>query len=173
MLPPFPNPVDESVARVTAGEVVVINVVVFPSAACPGHALAVGQLWLLPVVAADYTVRALVGPRYSPLARLAMVMAPRLGLQPRWTAGPPKRFAATIGASMMLAASVLVLTGPVWAAYALTGIMVLFPALESFVGLCIGCKLFALLMRVGMVPQDVCAECADITTRLANRPEGA
>jgi hypothetical protein len=89
MLPTFPNPVDEAVARVTAAEVVVVNVV----------ALSARQFWLLPLVAGDYVVRALVGPRFSPLARLAMVLAPRLGFRPKLVAGPP------------IIASVLALTG--------------------------------------------------------------
>jgi hypothetical protein len=37
--------------------------------------------------------------------------------------------------------------------------------LESIVGYCIGCKVFGLLMRLGVVPETVCAECADITLR--------
>ena len=37
--------------------------------------------------------------------------------------------------------------------------------LESAAGYCIGCKLFALLMRVGVVPASVCATCADIGLR--------
>jgi Domain of unknown function (DUF4395) len=34
--------------------------------------------------------------------------------------------------------------------------------LESAFGLCLGCKVFALLMRAGIVPASVCEECADI-----------
>jgi cation transporter-like permease len=37
--------------------------------------------------------------------------------------------------------------------------------LEALLGLCIGCKIFGLLMRAGLVPDDVCAECADIWSR--------
>jgi hypothetical protein len=38
--------------------------------------------------------------------------------------------------------------------------------LESIFGYCLGCKAFGLLMRAGLVPQEVCAECADISLRL-------
>ena len=38
--------------------------------------------------------------------------------------------------------------------------------LESIFGYCLGCKTFGLLMRAGLIPQDVCAECADISGRL-------
>lgn len=156
MLPKFPNPVDETITRVTAGEVVLLNVV----------ALVTGQFWLLPLVGADYLVRVLVGPRFSPLALLARQIARLLSLRPHLAAGPPKRFAATIGATLMIIASILALTGPQVGVYLVGGIMVLFPALESFFGLCVGCKIFALLMKLNLIPAAVCAECADITARL-------
>jgi hypothetical protein len=38
--------------------------------------------------------------------------------------------------------------------------------LESIFGYCVGCRIFGLLMRAGLVPQDVCAECADVRLRL-------
>ena len=38
--------------------------------------------------------------------------------------------------------------------------------LESIVGYCIDCKIFGLLMAAGLVPEEVCAECADISMRL-------
>jgi len=39
-------------------------------------------------------------------------------------------------------------------------------ALESPLVLCIGCELFALLMRAGVAPERVPGECADITAHL-------
>ncbi len=151
MLPAFPNPVDETVTRVTAGEVVVINMV----------ALATGQLWLLPIVGADYVARVLAGPRFSPLAKVAKALAPRLGLSERPAPGPPKRFAATVGATFLAAASVLAATGPLPAAYAVAGVMVVFPALEAFAGVCVGCWIFGVLMKSNLVPAGVCAACAE------------
>jgi hypothetical protein len=49
------------------------------------------------------------------------------------------------------------------------GVLIAFlPAagLESIFGYCIGCKVFGLLMRFGVLPESVCAECADISLRL-------
>jgi hypothetical protein len=34
--------------------------------------------------------------------------------------------------------------------------------LESVFGICLGCKAFALLMRVGLIPPEVCESCNDI-----------
>jgi hypothetical protein len=37
--------------------------------------------------------------------------------------------------------------------------------LESVLAFCAGCQVFALLMRAGVIPEAVCAECADIWAR--------
>ena len=37
--------------------------------------------------------------------------------------------------------------------------------LESAFGICIGCKLFAILIRAGVIPEQVCAACADLSLR--------
>jgi hypothetical protein len=44
--------------------------------------------------------------------------------------------------------------------------LLLFAALEAVFALCLGCKVFALLMRAGVVPEEVCAECSDIWSRV-------
>lgn len=120
---------------------------------------------LLAVVAADYVIRAVAGPRFSPLARLGMVARQWLRLPENPTAGPPKRFAATVGAGMMVLAAVLGLAGQATAAYVAGGIMVLLPALESFTGFCAGCAIFGQLMRWNLIPEEVCEACADIAGR--------
>jgi len=38
--------------------------------------------------------------------------------------------------------------------------------LESTFGHCLGRKVFGLLIRAGLVPETLCAECADISGRL-------
>jgi hypothetical protein len=44
---------------------------------------------------------------------------------------------------------------------------VLLATLESVFGLCLGCRVFALLMRAGVIPPDVCERCVDITRERA------
>jgi hypothetical protein len=41
--------------------------------------------------------------------------------------------------------------------------------LESIFALCLGCKVFGLLMRAGVIPQSVCADCKDIWARRSSR----
>jgi Domain of unknown function (DUF4395) len=48
----------------------------------------------------------------------------------------------------------------------LLALLVAAAALESVFALCIGCRIFAGLMRAGILPETVCLECADISARL-------
>jgi hypothetical protein len=125
--------------------------------------LATGWHWLLLVLAYGFWARVLTGPTLSPLGRFAMrVAAPRLG-PPKYVAGPPKRFAQGIGAALTSVAAVLALgLGLDTAADVLTGMLVVAATLESVFALCLGCQIFALLMRAGLVPEETCERCANI-----------
>lgn len=153
----FPNPVNEKAARVVAAGVAVQAVLT----------LATGWLWLVPVIALGFLARVLAGPRFSPLGRLAtQVVAPRLG-PAKLVPGPPKRFAQAIGLGLTTVASVLGLAaGWTGAALALVGVLAVFALLESAAGFCAGCWMFGHLMRLGVIPQEVCAACNDISARL-------
>jgi hypothetical protein len=153
----FPNPVNEKAARTVAGVVLVTVVVI----------LVTGAYWLLVPLAYGFWARVLTGPTLSPLGWTAQnVIAPRLG-QKRPVPGPPKRFAQLMGAIMSTAALVLALIARDHTAADIVLILFLPAAgLESIAGYCIGCRIFGGLMRVGIVPESVCAECADIRPRL-------
>jgi hypothetical protein len=45
------------------------------------------------------------------------------------------------------------------------GVMIVFATLESVFAVCVGCRLFAVLMRLGIVPPEVCEACNDIWAR--------
>ncbi len=152
----FPNPVNEKAARVVAGFVLAAVIVT----------LATGFYWLLIPIAYGFWARVLTGPKLSPLGWTAQnVIAPRLG-ERKPVPGPPKRFAQGMGAVMSSAALVLAFAVSHTAADVVLGLLVVAAALESIVGLCLGCQIFALLMRVGLIPESVCEECADIGPRL-------
>jgi hypothetical protein len=156
----FPNPVNEKAARTVAAVVTVACAVV----------LATGWYWLLVPVAYGFVARVLTGPRLSPLGALAQrVIAPRFLGAPKLVPGPPKRFAQGIGAVVTVTAAVAALAfGLHGLANVLLGMMVLFAGLEAATAFCVGCRIFALLMRAGVVPQEVCEACNDIT--LARQP---
>jgi hypothetical protein len=44
--------------------------------------------------------------------------------------------------------------------------------LEAGRGFCLGCRVFALLIAIGAVPESVCLECADVSGRLARARAG-
>jgi Domain of unknown function (DUF4395) len=158
----FPNPVNEKAARVVAGVVALTGVAI----------LVTGAHWLLVPVAYGFWARVLTGPRLSPLGRVAMtVVAPRLG-PPKYVAGPPKRFAQGMGAAITTAAAVLALgLGATTAADVLTGLLVVAATLESVFAFCLGCQVFGLLMRAGLVPEETCERCANIWAQPeASRP---
>jgi hypothetical protein len=152
----FPNPVNEKAARVVAGVVMVVALVT----------LATSAYWLLVPLAYGFWARVLTGPTLSPLGQFATrVAAPQLGA-PKYVPGPPKRFAQGMGAVITTAAAVLALGfDATTAADALLVALVAAAALESILAFCVGCQIFALLMRMGLVPDEVCADCANIWAR--------
>jgi hypothetical protein len=157
----FPDPVDEISARLVATGVVLLA----------GSAVVLGQAWLTVPLALGFLARVLTGPRLSPLGLLVTrVIRPRLPLAARPVPGPPKRFAQGIGVAFSFTALVLALGFDAWGAarVVLAGLLVA-ASLEAFVGLCLGCKAFALLMRLGIVPEAACERCNDIWATAAPR----
>jgi hypothetical protein len=152
----FPDPVNEIAARLVAGGVVLLSVAT----------IALNQRWLTALIAYGFIARVASGPTLSPLGQLVTrVVVPRLPVAARPVPGPPKRFAQAVGATFSVAAAVLALGfGLSTAAYALLGALIAAATLESVFGVCLGCRLFALLMRAGVIPQEVCERCANIAT---------
>ena len=153
----FPDPVNEVAARTVAAGVVVMT----------GLALALGVPWLLVPLVYGFWARVLTGPTLSPLGQLATrVVVPLLPVAPRPTPGPPKRFAQAIG-TVLTTAAVVVWATVGWgdAAEVLVGLVGAAAFLEAAFGLCLGCRIFALLMRAGVIPESVCEACADVSRR--------
>jgi hypothetical protein len=152
----FPNPVNEKAARVVAAGVAMLTAVT----------LLTGWRWLTVVLALGFLARVLTGPRLSPLGQLATrVIAPRLG-PPRFVPGPPKRFAQAIGLTVTtVGALAWFVSGLGGVTTALLVVLLTFALLESVVGFCAGCWMFALLMRAGVIPAATCEACADLWAR--------
>jgi hypothetical protein len=153
----FPNPVNEYAARTVAAGVVVMAVA----------AIAFQQPWILVPLAYGFWARVLTGPKLSPLGQLATrVVAPRLPWGPKLVAGPPKRFAQGIGVAFSSTALILWfgfgLSTATWVVVALLAVAA---TLESVFGICLGCIAFGYLMKAGVIPEEVCATCADISLR--------
>lgn len=153
----FPNPVNEYAARTVAAGVVVMCVA----------AVAFRQPWILIPLAYGFWARVLSGPRFSPLGLLATrVVAPRLPGQPRLVPGPPKRFAQGIGVVFSSTAVVLWFGfGLSTATWVVVSLLATAAFLESAFAICLGCIGFGMLMKAGVIPEEVCEACADISLR--------
>jgi len=152
----FPNPVNDKAARTVAAGVALLAALT----------LITGWHGLIAVLALGFLARVLTGPKLSVLGQFATrVVAPRLG-PPRLVPGPPKRFAQAIGLTLTTVAAVSSLVfGAELLATVLVTVLLVFALLESVVGFCAGCWLFARLMAIGLIPQEVCEACADIWSR--------
>ncbi len=155
----FPNPVNEKASRTVAAAVFALSIVT----------LATGAYWIAAVLACGFVARVLTGPTLSPLGQAATrLIAPRLGA-PKLVPGPPKRFAQAIGATFTIAIALFALVGhDDTVAIVLLAAMIVASGLESIFAVCVGCELFALLMRVGLIPESVCVECANVGLRRAS-----
>jgi hypothetical protein len=153
----FPNPVNEVSARLVAGGVVLMGVAT----------IAFDLQWMTIVLAYGFVARVLTGPTLSPLGQLVTrVITPAIAVEPRLVPGPPKRFAQGIGAAFTVTAATLTFGADRFdLAQVVLAALVVAASLEAFVGLCLGCKAFAVLMRVGVIPREVCESCDDIWGR--------
>lgn len=152
----FPDPVNETSARLVAAGVVMLCV-----------ATLAGATWLLAVLAYGFVARVATGPTLSPLGQLVTrVVTPRLPVAARLVPGPPKRFAQAIGAVLSVTAAVLhfgfAATGP---ALVLVAMITAAATLEAAFGLCLGCLLFNRLITMGVIPPHTCSACADLRVR--------
>jgi Domain of unknown function (DUF4395) len=154
----FPDPVNEVSARLVATGVVIMSVA----------AIAFDQPWVLVPIIYGFAARALTGPKLSPLGLVVTrVVVPRLPWAERPFPGPPKRFAQAIGLVFSSTAGVLVLLGYRTAGWVVLGLLVAAASLEAFAGFCLGCRAFALLMKAGVVPEEVCERCNNLGAREA------
>lgn len=155
----FPNPVNETSARIVAGGVVLQGIVF----------LLVREWWLLVPLAYGFIARVLTGPTLSPLGQLSTrVITPRLHIEHRIVPGPPKRFAQGVGVAFSGGALLAWGLGAHTVSVVLIAGLVVAAGLESIFAFCLGCVVFNRLMRWGLIPADVCEECNDISRRLVS-----
>jgi hypothetical protein len=154
----FPNPVNETSARLVAGGVVAQGVAF----------LAVRQWWVLVPLAYGFLARVLTGPRLSPLGQVVTrFVTPRLDVDHRFVPGPPKRFAQGMGLVFSAGALLAWGVGVHPLSFVLIAGLLVAATLESVFAVCLGCIVFNRLMRWGVIPADVCEECNDLSRLFA------
>ena len=153
----FPNPANDTSARIVATGVVAMSIAF----------LITGSGWILVPLTYGFIARVLTGPKLSPLGQLSVkVITPLIKVSHKLVAGPPKRFAQGVGTAFSVVASILYLADNLTAARIVIAMLTAAASLEAFLGYCLGCKMFAILMRIGVIPESVCAECNDISLRI-------
>lgn len=150
----FPDPVNETSARVVAAGVVVQAMVFF----------VFREGWLLAPLVYGFAARVLTGPTMSPLGQLSVrVATPAIergfSIESRRVPGPPKRFAQLIGLGFSAGAAVAWVAGAPVITVALLGFLVVAASLEALAAVCLGC--------IGYAAMWGCDDCDDISERLA------
>jgi Domain of unknown function (DUF4395) len=113
----------------------------------------------------EFLIRLTAGLRFSPMGLLARAMTHTR--PPEWVSAKPKRFAWTLGLALSFSMVVITNSGiRGWLPRTICLICLTMMWMESVLGVCLGCKLHALLVRRGWTTKDpayeVCAggECA-------------
>jgi len=151
---------NETEVRAAAGLTMVTGAVAF------SYAYFDKQYVPLQVVASlffvEFLIRVTVGLRYSPFGALAHAMTRRR--TPDWVSARPKRFAWSLGLAMALAMTVITNIGiRGYLPRTMCLICLTLMWMESALGLCLGCKIYGLMVRRGWITErlggEVCIEC--------------
>ena len=146
----FPNPVNEFSARFVAGMVSILTIA----------AILTENQFVAGFLLYGFLARVATGPTLSPMGLLATrVIVPVLGNPTKLVAGPPKRFAQTIGLVFSATAFIMLMLDFVLIFQITLAILVIFALLESLAGFCAGCFVFNYLMKWKIIPQSVCESC--------------
>jgi Domain of unknown function (DUF4395) len=161
----FPDPVNETSARVVAAGVVTMAT----------SAVVLDKPWVLAPLTYGFAARVMTGPKLSPLGQFATrVVTPRIKRPPKFSPGPPKRLAQGMGLGMSGSALVLHYGfGRKRAAYAILGGLIGAASLEAFFGYCLACKMFPTLVTLGLVPESACEDCGDLSSRTRRQTDVA
>ena len=154
----FPELINEVAARLVAiGVLVLSSVVLFLLIDKNNYVLI-----FLSILIYGFLARVSSGPKISPLALfVTKLIVPRLNFKEKLVPGPPKRFAQGIGLIFSLFTAITFVANLNSISILLISILILFAALEAFIGFCAGCKVFKLLMNIGLIPNDVCEKCSN------------
>ena len=151
--------VDENQVRAAAGVTMVMGAVAF------AYAYFTAQYIPLQVVATlffvEFLLRVTVGFRISPFGALSRLLT--FDRPPEWVSARPKRFAWTLGLAMTFAMTIITnvgIRGTLPRTICLICLTLMW--MESVLGLCLGCKIYGLMVRRGWRPPspefEVCAD---------------
>ena len=153
----FPELINEPAARLVASGVLLMSLL----SICL-ISLEANFTWIiLLIMTYGFLARVSSGPKISPLALLVTkVLVPKFNMDEKLVPGPPKRFAQSIGLIFSTSIFILWLINFHVVSIFLLSILSIFAFLESVLGYCFACKVFKILISVGLIPEEVCERCA-------------
>ena len=108
-----------------------------------------GAPWVAPVFAVVLFLGAAFGPSYGPILRLYQVaIKPRLAAPNALEDPRPPRFAAAVGVVFLTAASISFAAGAGALGWVLSLTVAALAALAAISGICVGCEMYVLLVRL-------------------------
>lgn len=117
--------------------------------------------WIIPFFFIDFAIKVFQGPGWSPFGYVGKILVSNQ--RPEWVGAVQKRFAWMIGLIMAFLMIFIVLVFEIRGLLPLSlcGICLTFMWMESSLGLCVGCKIYAWLLKFGIIPEsDVRPACA-------------
>ncbi len=156
----FPETVNEVAARFTAGVVCTVALI----------AIIFNLHFLIFLLIYGFLARVLTGPSLSPVAQVATkVVAKKLTKYAKISPGKPKRFAQSIGLTVTSLVGILYYgVGLTDVGNTLLSVLIVFAAMESILGICVGCLIYRNLIKFHIIKETVCVDCANITKRSAS-----
>lgn len=103
--------------------------------------------WIALLLCFDFFIRGFTDLPLSPLRRAARAQVKLLRRKPKPIDAAPKRFAARLGFVVSAVIAILAFSGFHQAAHIVTQLFVLLAGLEAFLGICLGCRIYSLLLK--------------------------
>lgn len=149
---PAPYPVlNERAIRAGAGILFVLAFFAFMQALYLGEYIYLKAFVILFFF--DFLMKVVVGVRFSPVSQLANWIVNKQ--EPEYVGAVQKRFAWGIGLLLSTVMVVLLhffdVRGPV--NFAICSVCLTFMFMETAFGICVGCKMYNWLLKVGIIPQ--------------------
>ena len=105
--------------------------------------------WLAPVFAVVLFLGAAFGPKYGPVLRIFQtVIRPRLAPPAELEDPRPPRFAASVGVVFLVSATIAFALGATTLGWVLSLIVAALAALAAISGVCVGCEMYVMLIRL-------------------------
>lgn len=95
--------------------------------------------WIIYIMVIDFLIKGFIGPKFSPISRINIIILRILKIKPKPIFAPPKIFASKIGFIFSLAIMILFLLGLPIYSIIIISILAFFAFLESTFEICIGC----------------------------------